>query len=144
MKFLKELMLMWQFFWGYKCWKRIRVSNKISSSEENYIYIYGYLYCDNKIKPLYIILLKTSAQVKCHDDQSKWCIFWLKMMNFWKNIILLGLNSVLALRINLIASLSTVKNSENQNKISGWRSYRFSWKKSLKMDFNNQLGCWSQ
>ena len=115
-------MLIWQFFWGYKCWKRITVSNKISSSEENYKYIYDYLYCDNKIKPLHIILLKTSAQVKCHDDQSKWCIFWLKMINLWKNIILLGLNSVLALRTNLIASLSTVKISENQNKISGWWS----------------------
>ena len=30
----------------------------------------------------------------------------------------------------IIASVSTVKVSENQNKISGWWSYRFSWKKS--------------
>ena len=44
----------------------------------------------------------------------------------------------------IIASVSTVKVSENQNKISGWWSYRFSWKKSLKMDFDNQFGCWCQ
>ena len=31
----------------------------------------GYLYNDNKVKPLHIMLLKTSAYVKSYDEQIK-------------------------------------------------------------------------
>ena len=36
------------------------------------------------------------------------CIFWLKMMTCWKNIIRLGIKSALILKKNLIANLSTI------------------------------------
>ena len=43
--------------------------------EENYKYIIGYLYCDNKVKRLHIMLPKTSTYVKCYDGQTKWMYF---------------------------------------------------------------------
>ena len=38
-------------------------------------YFIGYLYNDNKIKPLHIMLPKTSAYVKSYDGQTKWMHF---------------------------------------------------------------------
>ena len=43
------------------------VSNKISSGEKNHKYFIGYLYNDHKVKPLHIMLPKTSAYVKRYD-----------------------------------------------------------------------------
>ena len=40
------------------------LSKKISSGEKNYTYFIGYLYNDHKVKPLHIMLPKTSAYVK--------------------------------------------------------------------------------
>ena len=51
--------------------KKVLVSNKISFGEKNYRYFIGYLYSDNKIKPLHIMLPKTSVHVKSYDRQSK-------------------------------------------------------------------------
>ena len=50
-------------------------SSKISPSEKNYKYFIGYLFNDYKIKPLCIMLSKTSAYVKCYDVQTKWMYF---------------------------------------------------------------------
>ena len=44
----------------------ILVSHKISSGEK---YVIGYLYDDYKIKPLHIMLPKTSGYVKSYDGQ---------------------------------------------------------------------------
>ena len=41
-------------------------------------------------------------------------IFFIKMMTYWKNIILFGIKSGLILKNNLIASLSIMKIFENQ------------------------------
>ena len=48
------------------------VSNKIYFGEKNYKYFIGYLYDDHKVKPLHIMLPKTSAYVKSYDGQTKW------------------------------------------------------------------------
>ena len=53
--------------------EKVLVSNKISSAQNNYKYFIGYLYNDNKVKPLHIMLLKTSAHVKRYDGQAR-CI----------------------------------------------------------------------
>ena len=45
--------------------EKLLVSNKISSSEKSYKYFIGYLYNDDKVKPLHVMLPKTSAYVKC-------------------------------------------------------------------------------
>ena len=54
--------------------EKILVSNKISFGEENYKYSIGYLYNDNKVKPLHIMLPKI-ADVKSYDGQTKWMYF---------------------------------------------------------------------
>ena len=46
---------------------KLLVSNKISFGEKNYEYFIGYLYNDNKVKPLHIMLPKTSAYIKSYD-----------------------------------------------------------------------------
>ena len=37
------------------------------------------------------------------------CIFWLKMTTYWKNIILFVIKLMLISKINLIASLPTIR-----------------------------------
>ena len=44
--------------------EKVLVSNKISLGETNCKYFIGYLYNDNKIRPLHIRLPKTSTYVK--------------------------------------------------------------------------------
>ena len=51
---------------------KVLVCNKISFDEKNHKYFIGYLYNDHKVKPLHIMLPKTSPYVKSHDDQTKW------------------------------------------------------------------------
>ena len=51
--------------------EKVLVSKKISSGEKNYKYFIGYLYNDHKVKPLHIMLPKTSAYVKSYDGQTK-------------------------------------------------------------------------
>ena len=52
--------------------EKVLVSNKLSFGEKNYKYFIGYLYNGNKVKPLNIMLSKTSAYVKVYDGQTKW------------------------------------------------------------------------
>ena len=44
--------------------EKVLVSNKISFGEKNYEYFIGYLYNDHKVKPLHIMLPKTSPMLK--------------------------------------------------------------------------------
>ena len=39
--------------------------------EKNYKYFTGYIYNDHKVKPLHIMLPRTSASVESHDGQTK-------------------------------------------------------------------------
>ena len=66
----------------------VLVSNKICPGEKNYKHFIGYLHDNYKIEPLHIMLSKMRAYIKIYDGQINGCIFWLKMMNYWKNIIL--------------------------------------------------------
>ena len=54
------------------------VSSKISSGEKSCKYFIGCLYDDYKIKPLHIMLLKTSPNVKHYDSQTKWMSFLIE------------------------------------------------------------------
>ena len=47
------------------------LSNKISSGEKNYKYFVGYFYDGYKIRPLHIMLPKTSACIKNYNFQTK-------------------------------------------------------------------------
>ena len=48
------------------------------SGEKNYKYFIGYLYNDHKVKPLHLVLPKTSAYVKRCDGQTKWMYFLIE------------------------------------------------------------------
>ena len=58
--------------------EKVLVSNKISFSEKHCKYFNGYLYNDHKVKPLHIMLPKTSAYVKSYDGQTKWMYFLIE------------------------------------------------------------------
>ena len=90
--------------------EEVLVSNKISSGEKNYKYFFGYLYNDYKVKPLHIMLSKTSAYIKSSDGQTKWMYFLVQ-------------DDDLLEKYNIIwdkVSADIKKEFENQNKISWW------------------------
>ena len=58
--------------------EKVLVSNKISFGKKRYKYFIGYLYNDNKVKPLHIMLPKTSTYVKNYERQTKWIYFLIK------------------------------------------------------------------
>ena len=58
--------------------EKLLVSNKISFGEKNYKYFLGYLYDNYKVKPLHIMLPKTSVYVKNYDGQTKWMYFLIE------------------------------------------------------------------
>ena len=55
--------------------ERVLVSNKICSAEKNSKYFIGYLYNDDKVRSLHIILPKISAYVKVMMGKLNECIF---------------------------------------------------------------------
>ena len=77
--------------------EKVLVSNKISFGEKNYKYFIGYLYNDYKVKPLHIMLPKTSAYVKHYDGETKRMYFFIEGDDFlekyntiWDNIIVIN------------------------------------------------------
>ena len=58
--------------------EKVLVSNKILFREKNYKYFIDYLYNDHKIKPLNIMLPKTSAYVKSYDGKTKLIYFLIE------------------------------------------------------------------
>ena len=50
--------------------EKVSVYNKISSSEKSYKYFIGYLQND-QVKPVHIMLPKTSAHVKSYEGKTK-------------------------------------------------------------------------
>ena len=66
------------YFLGDEDIEKALVSNKISFGEKNYKYFIGYLYNGNKVKPLNIMLPKTTAYVKSYDGQTKWMYFLIE------------------------------------------------------------------
>ena len=51
---------------------------EISFGEKNYKQLIGYLYNYHKVRPLYIMLPKTSAYVKSYGGQTKWMCFLIE------------------------------------------------------------------
>ena len=55
--------------------EKILASNKIFFGETNYKHFIGYLYNNNKVRPLHIMLPKAISYVKSYDEQTKWMYF---------------------------------------------------------------------
>ena len=69
--------------------EKVLTSIKISFGEKkNNKYFIGYLYNDNKVKPVHIMLPKTNAYVKNYDGQTKWMYF---LIEDDESIILFGI-----------------------------------------------------
>ena len=73
--------------------EKVLVSNKIYFGEKYYKYFLGYLYNDHNVKPLHIMLPKTSAYAKRYDEQTKWMYFLIendelleKVSTFWDKV----------------------------------------------------------
>ena len=67
------------------------------------------MFDDHKVKPLHIMLLKTTAYVKCYDGQTKWMYFLIEDDDLLKNIILFEIKSVLISKKNFKVSLSIIR-----------------------------------
>ena len=65
-------------FLGDEDVEKVLVSNKISLGEINYKFFIGYLYNGHKIKPLNIMLAKTSTYKKSYDGQTRWMYFLIE------------------------------------------------------------------
>ena len=52
-------------------------------------------YNDDEVKPLHIMLPKTSAYLNCYEGQTKWMYFFIEDNELNYNIILFGINSTL-------------------------------------------------
>ena len=50
----------------------ILISNKISSGEKNYKYFVGWINDDYNIKPIWIMLPKTSVYLKSYNAETIW------------------------------------------------------------------------
>ena len=59
------------------------------------MYFIGLLYNDHKVKPLPIMLPKTSTYVKSYDGQTKWMYFFIEGDNLLKNIMLIRIKAAL-------------------------------------------------
>ena len=57
---------------------KVLVCNKICFGEKSYKYFIGYLYNNNKVKLLHLMLAKTSAYVKSYDGQTEWLYFLIE------------------------------------------------------------------
>ena len=58
--------------------EKVLVAKKIFSEETNYIYFFGYLENDFKVKSLHLKLPKTSTYTKSYDGQTKWIFFLIE------------------------------------------------------------------
>ena len=89
--------------------EKVLASNKISFSEKSQKYFIGYLYNDNKVKPLHIMLPKTMAYLKSYDELTKWIYFWTEDDDLLKKCNTISNKVISDIKKSLIVSLSTKK-----------------------------------
>ena len=89
--------------------EKVLVSNKISFSEKSQKYFIGYLYNDNKVKPLHIMLPKTMEYLKSYDELTKWIYFWIEDDDLLKKCNTISNKVISDIKKSLIVSLSTKK-----------------------------------
>ena len=89
---------------------QVLVSKKISSGNKKYKYFIDYLYNDNKVKSLHIMLPKTSTYVKRFDGQTKWKYFLIENGDLLEKYNTIWDKVSADIKKSLIASLSITKN----------------------------------
>ena len=58
--------------------RKYQYLTKFPFGEKDYKYFIDYLHNDKRVKPLYIMLLKTSPYVKSYDGQTRWMHFLIE------------------------------------------------------------------
>ena len=58
--------------------EKVLISNNISLGGKNYNHFIGYLYNDNKVRPLHTMFPTTSAYVKSYDGETNWMYFLIE------------------------------------------------------------------
>ena len=58
--------------------EKVLASKKISFAKKSYKYFTAYFHNDHKVKPLHLMLPKTSAYVKSYDGQTTWMYFLIE------------------------------------------------------------------
>ena len=89
--------------------EKVLVSNKISFGEKNYKYFIGYLHNGNKVKPLTVMLPKTSAYVKSYDKQTKEMYFLIEDNDLLEKYNTIWDKVSADVKKNLIVSQSIIK-----------------------------------
>ena len=90
--------------------EKVLVTNNISFGEKNYKSFIGYLYNDDKVKPLNIMIPKTSAYVNCYDGQIKWMYFLIEDDELLEKYNTIWDKVSTDKKKNLIMRMSTIKN----------------------------------
>ena len=88
--------------------EKILVSKKISSGKKKCKYFIGFLYNDNKVKPLLVMLPKFSAYVKRYDGQTKLMYFLIENGDLLEKYNTIW-DKASHIKKNLIANLPTIK-----------------------------------
>ena len=97
------------FFLGDLDIEKVLLSNKISFGEKNYKYFISYFYNSNNVKPLYVMLPKTSAYVKSYDGPTKWVYFLIEDSDLLEKYNTIWNKVSSYIKKKLIASLSIIK-----------------------------------
>ena len=89
-----------------------------SSCEKNYKHFINYKDDDHRIKPLRIMLLRTSAYVKCCNGETKWVSFFIEDDELLGTYINIWNKSSSSIKKELDCKpIYNKKKSENQNKV---------------------------
>ena len=89
--------------------EKLSVFNKIPFGEKNYKHFIGYLYNNNKVKPLNIMLPKTSVYVKSYVGKTKWMYFLTENVDFLQKYNTVWDKVSADIKKNLIESPSIIK-----------------------------------
>ena len=110
--------------------QRKYVSNQISSGKKNFI---GYLYDGYKIKPLHIMLSKTSAYLKNYDGKTKWMYFVIenddlleKYNTIWDKACA-NIKKILIAKLSIMKFFLKTKIKSHGDEVTGFQLFTFTF-----------------
>ena len=89
--------------------EKVLVSSNISFGEKYYKYFIDYFYNNYKVKPLHIILPKTSTYIKSYDGRTKWVYFFIEDDGLLEKYNTIWDKVSDDIKKNLIVNLSIIK-----------------------------------
>ena len=89
--------------------EKVLVSSNISFGEKYYKYFIDYFYNNYKVKPLHIMLPKTSTYIKSYDGRTKWVYFFIEDDGLLEKYNTIWDKVSDDIKKNLIVNLSIIK-----------------------------------